>query len=62
MDDKKGTMTKATHPLGTVIEIVGIKKIDRGRLCEDHPVCGVVVEEDFGRRAREDCNHLLLGD
>ena len=45
MDDT-GTMAEATHLLGIVVEIVGIEKGDRGRLCEEHDVCGEVVEED----------------
>jgi hypothetical protein len=45
MDDT-GTMAKATHPPGIVVEIVGIEKGDRGCSCEEHDVCGEVVEED----------------
>ena len=35
-----------THPTGVVVEIVGIDRGDRGRSCEEHDVCGSVVEED----------------
>ena len=45
MDDT-GTTAEATHPPGIIVEIVGIEKGNRGRLCEDHDVCGEVVEED----------------
>ena len=45
MDDT-GTMAEAAHPTGIIVEIVGIEKGDWGRLCEEHNVCGEVVEED----------------
>ena len=45
-------MNKASHPLGIVVKIVGIKKGDRGRSCEEHNVCGLVVEEDTLLRLR----------
>jgi hypothetical protein len=45
MDDT-GTMAEATHLPGIVVEIVEIEKGDRGRSCEEHDVCGEVVEED----------------
>ena len=35
-----------TPPTGVVVEIVGIDRGDRGRSCEEHNVCGLVVEED----------------
>jgi hypothetical protein len=60
-----GVMVKeATHPLGIVVKIVGIKKGDRGCSCKEHDVCGTVVEEDtlLGGRARGDCHCMLLGD
>ena len=37
---------EATHPSGITVEIVGIERGDRGRSCEEHDVCGTVVEED----------------
>ena len=42
-----------THPSGVVVEIVGIEMGDCGRSCEEHPVCGVVVEEDTLLRLRK---------
>ena len=53
MDDT-GTMAKATHPPGIVVKIVGIEKGDRGRSCEEHDVCGEVVEEDTLLRLRRE--------
>ncbi len=53
MDDT-GTMAKATHSPGIVVEIVGIEKGDRGRSCEEHNVCGEVVEEDTLLRLRRE--------
>jgi len=47
-------MAEATHPPGIVVEIVGIEKEDRGRSCEEHAVCGVVVEEDTLLRLRKE--------
>ena len=35
-----------THPTGVVVEIVGIDRGDHCRSCEEHDVCGSVVEED----------------
>ena len=32
-----------THPSGITVKIVGIERGDRGRLCEEHDVCGTVV-------------------
>ena len=37
----------ATHPPGIVVEIVGTLMGDRGRSCEEHAVCGSVLEEDM---------------
>ena len=53
MDDT-GTTAEATHPPGILVEIVGIEKGDRGRLCEEHNVCGEVVEEDTLLRLRRE--------
>ena len=49
-----GTMAEATHPPGIVVKIVGIEKGDRGRSCEEHDVCGEVVEEDTLLRLRRE--------
>jgi hypothetical protein len=38
-------MTGVTHPSGIVIKVVGIKKGECSRSCEEHEVCGEVVEE-----------------
>ena len=43
-----------THPTGVVVEIVGIDRGDRGRSCEEHDVCGSVVEEDTLLRLRKE--------
>ena len=53
MDDT-GTMAEATHPLGIVVKIVGIEKSNRGHSCEEHDVCGEVVEEDTLLRLRRE--------
>ncbi len=36
----------ATHPPGIVVEIVGTEMGDQGCSCEEHAVCGSVLEED----------------
>jgi hypothetical protein len=46
------TMAEATDPSGIVVEEVGIEMGDRGRSCEEHSVCGEVVEEDTLLRLR----------
>ena len=43
----------ATHPPGIVVEIVGTLMGDRGRSCEEHAVCGSVLEEDMIVRLRK---------
>jgi hypothetical protein len=43
-----------THPSGVVVEIVGLERGDRGRSCEEHDVCGSVVEEDTLLRLRKE--------
>ena len=45
--------TMATHPPGIVVEIVGTLMGDRGRSCEEHSVCGSVLEEDMVVRLRK---------
>ena len=37
----------ASHPPGIVVEIVGTLMGDRGRSCEEHVVCGSVLEKDM---------------
>ena len=53
MDDTS-KLAEATHPTGVGVEIVGIDKGDRGRSCEEHDVCGEVVEEDTLLRLRRE--------
>ena len=43
-----------THPSGIIVEIVGIDRGDRSRSCEEHNVCGSVVEEDTLLRLRKE--------
>ena len=43
----------ATHPPGIVVAIVGTLMGDRGRSCEEHTVCGSVLEEDMVVRIRK---------
>ena len=43
----------ATHPPGIVVEIVGMLTSNRGRSCEEHAVCGSVLEEDMIVRLRK---------
>ena len=45
---------EATHPTGITVEVVGIVMGDRGRSCEEHDVCGTVVEEDTLLRLRKE--------
>ncbi len=45
-------MAVLTHPMGIIVEVVGIRMGDRGRSCEEHSVCGEVVEEDTLLRLR----------
>ena len=46
-------MAEKAHPPGIVVEIVGTLMGDRGRSCEEHAVCGSVLEEDMVVRLRE---------
>jgi hypothetical protein len=41
------------HPSGITVEIVGIARGDRGRSCEEHDVCGAVLQEDSVVRIRQ---------
>jgi hypothetical protein len=43
----------ATLPDPIVINIVGLEADDRGRSCEEHEVCGVVMQEDVVVRLRK---------
>ena len=46
-------MAEKAHPPGIVVEIVGTLMGDRGRSCEEHAVCGSVLEEDMVVRLRK---------
>ena len=41
------------HPLGAIVEIVGINSNTNGRSCEEHHTCGCVLEEDTLVRLRK---------
>ena len=41
------------HPLGEIVEIVGINSNTNGRSCEEHHACGCVLEEDTLVRLRK---------
>jgi hypothetical protein len=43
----------ASYPDPIVISIVGLEANDRGRSCEEHKVCGVVMQEDVVVRLRK---------
>ena len=43
----------AHHSEPIIIEIVGIEEGSRGRSCEEHAVCGSVVDEDVVVRLRK---------
>ncbi len=44
----------ATHPPGIVVEIVGTLMGDHGCSCEEHAVCGSVLEEDMVVRLQKE--------
>jgi hypothetical protein len=46
------TVIPQFHPCGITVEIVGIWRSDRGRSCEEHDVCGTVLQEDSVVRIR----------
>ena len=43
-----------THPRGILVNIVGISCADNGRSCEEHAVCGSVVDIDVVVRIRKE--------
>ena len=45
-------MSPPLHPCGITVKIVGIGRSDRGRSCEEHDVCGAVLQEDSVVRIR----------
>lgn len=40
------------HPIGITVDIVGIEAGNRGRSCEEHNVCGSILEENAVVRIR----------
>ena len=40
------------HPAGETVKIVSIEAGNRGRSCEEHEVCGTVVDDDIVVRLR----------
>jgi hypothetical protein len=46
------TLIPPLHPCGITVEIVGIGRSDCGRSCEEHDVCGTVLQEDSVVRIR----------
>jgi hypothetical protein len=47
------------HPSGVTVDIVGIARGDRGRSCEEHKICGAVLQEDSVVRIRHE---QIIGD
>ena len=47
------------HPLGIIVDVVGIEELVRGRSCEVHDTCGEIVAVDTVVRFRA---VQLLGD
>ena len=45
-------MAPKHHPTGVEVEVVGIESGDQGRSCEEHKVCGLVIEPDTVVRFR----------
>ena len=43
----------AYHPAGITVEIVGIEASGNGRSCDQHDVCGSVIDEDIVVRLRK---------
>ena len=46
MVQEKIGMAPKHHPTGVQVEVVGITASNRGRSCEEHEVCGAVLEVD----------------
>ena len=42
------------HPVGITVDIVGITSGDRGRSCEEHEVCGSILELDMVVRIKRE--------
>ena len=45
-------MTFSRHPPGIIVQIVGTMMGTNGRSCEEHAMCGSVLEEDMVVRLR----------
>ena len=43
----KTTGTMSQHPIGAVLEIFGTETSEFGSVCEDHEICGKILEEDM---------------
>ena len=41
------------HPTGLTVEIVGIESSTNGRSCEQHDVCGSILDDDVVVRLRK---------
>ena len=52
------TCNMAQHPWGCTIEIFGIESPTNGRSCEEHVICGSVLQDDVVVRLRKVCNVL----
>ena len=48
----KGSTGPAVRPMGMVLDVVGTARGDRGRNCDEHEICGEVLEEDVVVRLR----------
>ncbi len=53
MADLSSPAAVAAHPPSVIVEIVGTLMSDRGRSCEEHAVCGSMLEEDMFVRLRK---------
>ena len=42
----------AQHPWGRTIEIFGIESLTNGRSCEEHVVCGSVLQDNDSGRSK----------
>ena len=49
---QKPTMASWQHPTGVTVEVLGTEESSNGRSCEEHDVCGAVVDVDMVVRLR----------
>ena len=54
----KNTHPNMAHPRGITVNIVGIEASGNGRSCEEHGVCGTVLEKNSVVRIR--CVQVLV--